>query len=41
MTGEFWVGLVLMMAAITIYVMSDDLSFFPRGLIAATDDARK
>jgi hypothetical protein len=25
-----WVGLVLMFAAITIYVMSDNLSFFPR-----------
>jgi hypothetical protein len=26
-----WVGLFFMMAAITIYVMSNDLSFFPRG----------
>jgi hypothetical protein len=26
-----WVGLFLMFAAITIYVMSDNLSFFPRG----------
>jgi hypothetical protein len=26
-----WVGLFFMMAAITIYVFSDDLSFFPRG----------
>jgi hypothetical protein len=26
-----WVGLFFMMAAITIYVLSDDLSFFPRG----------
>ena len=28
---KVWVGLFLMMAAITIYVMSNDLSFFPRG----------
>jgi hypothetical protein len=27
-----WVGLLFMFAAITIYVMSNDLSFFPRGL---------
>ena len=26
-----WVGLFFMMAAITIYVLSDDLSIFPRG----------
>ncbi len=26
-----WVGLFFMMTAITIYVMSNDLSFFPRG----------
>ena len=26
-----WVGLFFMLAAITIYVMSNDLSFFPRG----------
>ena len=26
-----WVGLFLMFAAITIYVMSDNLSFFPFG----------
>jgi uncharacterized integral membrane protein len=26
-----WVGLFLMFAAITIYVMSDNLSFFPWG----------
>ncbi|SPF54505.1 conserved hypothetical protein [Candidatus Sulfopaludibacter sp. SbA4] len=26
-----WVGLFFMFAAITIYVMSNDLSFFPRG----------
>ena len=25
----FWVGLVLMLTAITIYVMSDDLAFLP------------
>jgi len=25
----FWIGLVLMLAAITIYVLSDDLSFLP------------
>jgi len=28
---RFWVGLVFMLAAITIYVMSENLSFFPRG----------
>ena len=28
---RFWVGLVLMFAAITIYVMSDNLSFLPHG----------
>jgi hypothetical protein len=28
---RFWVGLVLMFAAITIYFMSDDLSLFHRG----------
>ena len=28
---KVWVGLFFMMAAITIYVMSNDLSFFPRG----------
>jgi hypothetical protein len=27
----FWVGMVFMFAAITIYVMSDDLSLLPRG----------
>jgi hypothetical protein len=26
-----WVGLFFMFAAITIYVMSENLSFFPRG----------
>ena len=26
-----WVALFFMMAAITIYVLSDDLSFFPGG----------
>ena len=26
----FWVGLVLMLAAISIYVLSDDLTFLPR-----------
>ena len=26
----FWVGLVLMLAAISIYVLSDDLMFLPR-----------
>jgi hypothetical protein len=28
---RFWVGLVFMLAAITIYVMSDDLALLPRG----------
>ena len=28
---RFWVGLFFMLAAITIYVMSNNLSFFPRG----------
>ena len=28
---KVWVGLLFMFAAITIYVMSNDLSFFPRG----------
>ena len=28
---RFWVGMVFMFAAITIYVMSDDLSLLPRG----------
>jgi len=28
---RFWVGLVLMLAAITIYVLSEDLAFLPRG----------
>lgn len=28
---RFWIGMVLMLAAITIYVMSDDLSLLPRG----------
>ena len=28
---RFWVGMVLMLAAITIYVLSDDLAFPPRG----------
>ena len=27
----FWVGTLLTFSAITIYVMSDNLSFFPRG----------
>jgi len=27
---RFWVGLVLMLAAITIYVLSDDLALLPR-----------
>jgi hypothetical protein len=26
-----WVGLFFMLAAITIYIFSEDLSFFPRG----------
>ncbi len=26
---RFWLGLVLMLAAIAIYVMSDDLAFLP------------
>jgi hypothetical protein len=26
----FWVGLILMLIAITIYVLSDDLAFLPR-----------
>ena len=28
---RFWIGLVLMLQAITIYVLSDDLAFLPRG----------
>jgi hypothetical protein len=28
---RFWIGMILMLAAITIYVMSDDLSLLPRG----------
>jgi hypothetical protein len=28
---RFWVGFIFMFAAITIYVMSNDLSFFARG----------
>jgi hypothetical protein len=28
---RFWVGLVFMFAAITIYVLSDDLALLPRG----------
>ncbi len=28
---RFWIGMVLMLAAITIYVLSDDLSLLPRG----------
>jgi len=27
----FWLGMVLMLSAIAIYVMSDDLSMLPRG----------
>jgi hypothetical protein len=27
---RFWAGLVLMLTAITIYVLSDDLAFVPR-----------
>jgi len=27
---RFWAGLILMLAAITIYVVSDDLAFLPR-----------
>jgi len=30
---RFWVGMVLMLAAITIYVLSDDLAFLPRGRV--------
>ncbi len=26
----FWIGLTLMLTAITIYVLSDDLAFLPR-----------
>ena len=26
----FWIGVVLMLTAITIYVLSDDLAFLPR-----------
>ncbi len=33
---RFWIGMVLMLAAITIYVMSDDLSLLPRGQPRAT-----
>jgi hypothetical protein len=38
-----WVGLFLMFAAITIYVMSDNLSFFPFGQHrqAQSDSSRK
>jgi hypothetical protein len=28
---RFWVGLVLMFAAITIFVLSDNLAFLPHG----------
>jgi hypothetical protein len=28
---RFWVGLMLMLAAITIYVMSEDLAWLPHG----------
>ena len=28
---RFWVALFFMLAAIAIYVMSNDLSYFPRG----------
>ena len=28
---RFWVGMCLMFAAISMYVMSDDLSWLPRG----------
>jgi len=28
---RFWVGLVLMLAAITIYALSDDWALLPRG----------
>jgi hypothetical protein len=31
MDWRFWVGFVLMFAAITIYVMSDNLAMMPRG----------
>jgi len=27
----FWVGLVLMLTALTIYIVSDDLAFLPGG----------
>ncbi len=27
---RFWIGMVLMLTAITIYVLSDDLAFLPR-----------
>jgi hypothetical protein len=29
--SRFWIGMILTLAAITIYVMSDDLSLLPRG----------
>jgi hypothetical protein len=29
---RIWVGLFFMLAAIMIYLLSEDLSFFPRGL---------
>jgi len=29
-SGWFWIGVVLMLTAITIYVLSDDLAFLPR-----------
>ncbi len=28
---RIWVGLFFMLAAMTIYLLSEDLSFFPRG----------
>ena len=38
---RFWVGFVLMFAAITIYVMSDDLSLLPRRQPPLSDGARR
>ncbi len=38
---RFWVGFVLMFAAITIYAMSDDLSLLPRRQSPLSDGARR
>ena len=39
---RFWVGFIFMLAAITIYVMSDNLALLPRGQPPPpSDGARK